>query len=150
MIKDISENLSIIDNFNGFIEINSNTSSEVIDVIIDRWVNKIRIAENFKNERNLSIAFEMMATLLISDSNDIENKFTDPLSKERQIYAKEHMLKDVVAFPIIRRIFEKETTDVDMSIDEISEYVNDIFNKIMKSDIEAEFVAIFCVNYTLK
>ena len=143
MIKQVEESLNILDIFNGFIKINDNTSVETINSIIDRWVNKIGVAAKFKNERNLSIAFEIMAFLLITDANDMENKFPDPFSRERQIYLKEHTLKDVVAFPIIRRIFEKETTDNDMSVNEISEYVNDIFVKLIKCDVEAEFCAMY-------
>ena len=139
----ITENYAII-----FSDIYPGMDEDKITIINNRWTNDIGISKDFKNTRNISLAFEFMAKLLTSDCDIIKKQFPDPLSIER--YKRYKYTYEVISFPIIRRIFERETSEENMDIEIIIEYVKDIHNKLMKSDIEAEFSALFSDLYKLK
>ncbi len=128
-LNELTPNLLFAD----IIDINKDTTEEQFQYIINRWVEKLPIAKEFKNQRNLSIAFEYASSILIKNGS----------------YNKYKTIIEVIIYPIIRRIFERLTDETDMVIEVIKEYVDDIFNKLINSDIEAEMCSLFSNIFTL-
>ena len=102
---------------------NKYISNKNINNIIDKWVNKYKFAVDFKNKRNLSIAFEYLEIIL-----------------EKETYGVKILDIKLISFPIVRRIFERITDEKDLEIKKIKKYVDNILDYIIyfKVDISDE------------
>jgi len=119
--------------------------------IIENWV-KLGLTEGSKNVRNISLAFETAAKNIINNS---EIKIEVALNELKSY--------ETIIFPVIRRIFDKNTDALDMEISKIEEETKKIeieFKNWLDTvdfeveklkapliDVEAHLVANFCDEY---
>ena len=124
-------------------------------LIIKNWA-KLGFTEGFKNVRNLSLAFDIAAIHILKDRElELETIFND--------WKNESYKYETLIFPVIRRIFEKNTDALDIDTNKIVEEVKkietefkswlttvDIEAEKLKNklvDMEAEMIAKFCDEY---
>lgn len=123
-------------------------------LIIKNWA-KLGFTEGFKNVRNLSLAFDIAAVNIINSGNEDIEYISNKLYSTHQY--------ETLIFPVIRRIFEKNTDAFDMDTNKIEEEVKKIeteFKTYLSTidieaeklineliDVEAEVCACFCDEY---